>query len=184
MSLLEMILTGISLSLDAVAISIAASILHRLTFKQTLKIALFFGGFQFFMPIIGLALGFGFKSNLVKYGNIIGFLMLFSLGCKMAFESFKKTSQDELNKEKHLAETKVLTLLAITTSIDALVVGITFNFIKINTLLASSIIGLITFILCLVGICFGTKNRHLFGNKIELIGAIILIILAFKILLY
>lgn len=184
MSLFEVILTAISLSLDAVAVSVAAGALRQLSAQQTLKIAFFFGGFQCVMPLIGWALGYNFAEYFSRYGAVIGFVTLFALGCKMLYESLKKPDKQEIDNERHITETKILSVLALATSIDALVIGITFNFVSVNILLASSIIGLITFFFCIFGVYFGGKSRQLFGNRIEIIGAVILILLAFKILLF
>lgn len=184
MSFLEIILTAISLSLDAVAVSVAAAALRPIRAQQALKIAFFFGGFQLVMPLVGWAVGSNFKEYLANYSNIIGFVALFALGGKMLYEAIKKPDKEKEEDEKHITDTKILSILAITTSIDALVVGITFNFIPVNIPVAVITIGLITFFLCLGGVYIGTKGRHLMGNKIELAGALILIALSFKILLF
>lgn len=184
MSILEIILTAIGLSLDAVAVSVAAAVLQHLKLKDALKIALFFGGFQLAMPLLGFALASGFKEYFFNYGNIIGFVALFTLGSKMFYEALKKSDKDEFKNKGSLTNTRVLTLLAVTTSIDALVVGVTFNFIPVNIPLAVSVIGGITFCFCLLGVYIGSKSRELLGNRIEFFGAAVLMLLAFKILLY
>ncbi len=183
MSFLEIILTALSLSLDATAVSIAAGALNKISIKQAFKIAAFFGIFQLVMPIIGWEIGSSFKEYILNYSNIIGFIALLALGSKMFYEAIKKTNEEEINNEKHITQNKVLLLLAITTSIDALVVGITFNFLNVNIPLAVITIGIITFFLCLGGVYVGKRGRNIAGNKIEIVGALILIALAFKILL-
>ncbi|OGH69102.1 MAG: hypothetical protein A3I29_04570 [Candidatus Magasanikbacteria bacterium RIFCSPLOWO2_02_FULL_44_11] len=184
MSLFEIILTAISLSLDAVAVSIAAGAMRQLSIKQALKVGFFFGAFQGVMPLVGWVLGYNFADYFSRFGALIGFIALFTLGCKLLYESLKKPNKQEINKERHITETKILSILALTTSMDALVIGITFNFIFVNIPLASSIIGLITFLFCILGIYFGKKSRQLLGNRIEIVGAVILMLLAFKILLF
>ena len=184
MSVTEIILIGFSLSLDAGAIALAAGALHNITFRQAMKIAFFFGAFQLFMPLAGSVLGSGFGQYAKDYGNIVGFLLLLGVGLNMLRETFKKEKNVTINHERHLAETKILTIMAVATSIDALVVGITFNFVSVNIPLAVCIIGAITFALSLFAVYVGRRSKHLMGNrKIEVLGALVLIGLAFKILL-
>lgn len=179
----EIFLTAVSLSLDAVAVAVAAGTLSKIRIKQALKIAAFFGGFQFMMPLIGWGIGYNFTGYL-KYGNVIGFVALLLVGIKMLAEAIKKTDGEDIEKERHITQLKILILLAITTSIDALIIGLTFNFIKVNVWSAVSIIGLVTFFLSLIGVYLGERSKKLVGNRIEIFGSLILIILAFKILLF
>jgi len=183
MTFVDILLTAFSLSLDAVAIAIAAGALHRVTFRQALKIAFFFGMFQLLMPLLGWAFGLGFKEALNAYGALVGFVLLFGVGANMLREAYKKESPEETKRERHLAETKILTIMALATSIDALVIGITFNFVPVNIPLAVGVIGAVTFLLSFVGVRVGEKFKHLFGRQIETLGGLILIGLAFKILL-
>lgn len=183
MTLTEILLTAFSLSLDAVAIALAASAIHYVTLRQALKIALFFGAFQLLMPILGWAMGLGFKGYVEAYGNIIGFALLLGVGMNMLRETFKKETAEDIEHERHLAETKILTLMAVATSIDALVVGFTFNFVSVNIPIAVGVIGVVTFLLSLLAVYVGEKFKHIAGNKLEVFGALILIGLAFKVLL-
>ncbi len=182
MSITEIFLTGFSLSLDAVAIALAAGALHRITPSQALKIALFFGAFQALMPLLGWAVGLGFKHIADAYGHVIGFLLLFGVGVNMLHETFTKETQEDIENEKHLAETKILTVMAVATSIDALVVGITFNFVAVNIPMAVGIIGAVTFVLSLVAVYAGGSVKQGAGKKMEIFGGLILIALACKIL--
>jgi putative Mn2+ efflux pump MntP len=184
MNFTELLLTAFSLSLDAVAVSIAASALKHLTLKDALKISFSFGLFQSIMPLLGLWAGSIFAETLLKYGTIIGFVALFGLGLKMLKESIHKPDKEEIEEEKHLTDPYVLLTVSVATSIDALVIGLTFNFVKVNVASAVSLIGLVTFALCLFGTYIGHKGRSLAGNKIEIIGALILIAIAFKILIF
>lgn len=183
MTVTEIFLTGFSLSLDAVAIALAAGALHHITLRQALKIAFFFGIFQAVMPLLGWAMGLGFKSSVDAYGNIIGFVLLCGVGLNMLRETFKQETDEDIEQEKHLAETKILTIMAIATSIDALVVGITFNFVAVHIPLAIGIIGAVTFLLSLLAVYVGEKFKHVAGNRLEAAGALILIGLSIKILL-
>ncbi|MCK9351714.1 MAG: manganese efflux pump MntP family protein [Candidatus Paceibacterota bacterium] len=183
MNIFDIFLTGFSLSLDAVAIAVAAGALHKIDLRHAVKIAVFFGGFQMFMPLIGWMAGLGWSGYLESYGNMIGFVLLFAVGLKMLLETFKKETKEEVKQEKHLAETKTLTIMAVATSIDALVVGITFNFVPVNIPLAVGIIGAVTFVLSLAAVYIGEKFKRIIGKEIEWLGGLVLIGLSIKILL-
>lgn len=182
MTLTEIILIGFSLSLDAMAVALAAGALHHTTLKQAFKIALFFGAFQLLMPFFGWVLGLSFKEYVATYGNIVGFILIFGVGLNMLRETSKKETPEDIRNKRHLAETGILVIMAIATSIDALVVGITFNFVPVSIPLAVSIIGIITFALSFFAVYAGKKLNHVAGNKIGVFGAFILIGLSFKIL--
>lgn len=184
MNLIEILLTAFSLSLDAVAIAIAASALRRLTLKEVLLISGSFGFFQFAMPILGLVSGSFFTSQVGKYGPYVGFIALLGIGLKMLKESLHKHNKEEVDQEKNITRPSVLLTLSLATSIDALVVGVTFNFINIQIPLAVISIGIITFLMSLLGTWVGKNSRNQFGNNIEILGSLILIALAFKILFF
>lgn len=182
MGITELILISIGLAMDAFAVSICKGI--KMTSKKNwhiIVIALFFGGFQMLMPIIGWFLGSRFESYITSFDHWIAFILLLIIGGKMIFESFKKDSDDEELVTKF--DVKEIFVLAIATSIDALAVGITFAFLKVNIMLASSLIGSITFILAIVGVLIGSVVGGKFKNKAELLGGIILILIGVKILL-
>ena len=181
MSLLELFLVSLSLSLDAMTASVGAGALNRMSVLKALTVALVFGVFQGLMPLLGWYLGSQFSELLTHYGKIIGFVLILLVGLKMLKESFGK---EDVEDEKNILSVRTLLVLAIATSIDALVIGITFTFIPVNLLLAVVMIGVVTFLMSLLGIYIGTKSRHLIGTKIELIGALVLIVLAFKTLLF
>ena len=180
MSLLEILLIAVSLALDAVVVSVGAGAIKGITRSNALRIALCFGAFQAFMPLLGFFLGLSFREYVSAYGNIVGFVLLLLVGLKMLWETFE---QDK-DEEKNILQTRILLLMAVATSIDALVVGITFNFVVVNVPLAVAIIGIVTFALSYLGVLAGKKSRNLLGAKIEAIGAIVLIGLAFKILFF
>ena len=175
MGIIELILISIGLAMDAFAVSICKGI--KMTSKKTwhiIVIALFFGGFQMLMPIIGWFLGSRFESYITSFDHWIAFILLLIIGGK-------KDSDDEELVTKF--DVKEIFVLAIATSIDALAVGITFAFLKVNIMLASSLIGSITFILAIVGVLIGSVVGGKFKNKAELLGGIILILIGVKILL-
>lgn len=181
MSFLEILLLAISVALDAAIIAVGAGVLAKVGYRSALKVALFFGGFQALMPLLGFWLGFGFREYLISYGHIVGFVLLLGVGGKMLFESFKK---EDTEHEKDITRTRTLLILSFATSIDAFVVGITFSFVPVHIALAIGTIGIVTFLMALVGVYIGKKTKHLLGNRIEIVGAVVLIALAFKVLLF
>jgi putative Mn2+ efflux pump MntP len=180
MSLLEIFLIAASLALDAAIVAVGAGALAHVRTRTALKVALFFGAFQAFMPLLGLLLGLGFRDYLLAYGHIVGFVLLLIVGGKMLLDSF---GEEDTEREKDITRMPTLLLLAIATSIDAFVVGITFNFVSVNVPVAIAVIGIVTFLMALGGVYLGKRGKHLLGNRIELAGALVLIALAFKILL-
>lgn len=182
MGIVELILISIGLAMDAFAVSICKGIkMPSKKFWHILVIALFFGGFQMLMPIIGWFLGSRFETYITNFDHWIAFLLLFIIGGKMIIESFKKDSDESEVTEKF--DLKEIFILAIATSIDALAVGITFAFLKVNILLAGSLIGIITCALSVVGVVIGSLVGGKFKNKAELLGGIILVLIGLKILL-
>ena len=179
MTIFEIFLTAIVLSLDAVAVSIAASAMQHFKLRQAFKVAGFFGFFQAVMPLGGWVLGAGFK-NMSAYDHLIAPILLLLVAGKMTWDIFQKEDEES---ERHISETRVLTMLAVATSIDAFVVGITFNFVRINILFGIITIGMVTFLLCMFGLFAGKKGRNLFGRRIEIFGVVVLILLALKIYL-
>ncbi len=180
MGFLELLLIGIGLSMDAFAVAICRGLkMTKLNYRQMSIIALFFGGFQALMPFIGWLLGSQFEQYIVKFDHWIAFILLGFIGGKMIVEAFGKGDEDccdELN-------IKELLVLAIATSIDALAVGITFAFLKVQIGAAVSIIGVTTFILSAVGVAVGHHFGARYKQKAELAGGIILILIGLKILL-
>jgi putative Mn2+ efflux pump MntP len=179
MSFPEILLIAVSIALDATIVAVGAGALARLRVRTALKVAFVFGAFQVIMPLLGYLLGFSFSAYVYDYGHIIGFALLFIVGGKMAYEAFQ---EEDKEKEKDITSNGTLFALAVATSIDALVVGVTFTFVPVNLVLALATIGIVTFFLALLGVYVGRKGKHLLGNRIELLGALILIALAFKIL--
>jgi putative Mn2+ efflux pump MntP len=146
-------------------------------------IAVFFGGFQMLMPLIGWLLGSQFVQYISKFDHWIAFALLAFIGVKMAIESFKH-EEEECCKCDSKLDLKELVVLAIATSIDALAVGITFAlYPDINILPSISIIGIVTFIICAGGVVIGHKFGAKFKSKAELLGGIVLVIIGLKLLI-
>lgn len=195
MNIVSIIFTAIALAMDAFAVSITKGMtLKSLSKGIAIKIALFFGVFQAAMPLIGWILGIGFQDHIKAIDHWIALILLSILGGKMIYEFYKgrKEEKDEVNdaeievsttleSDKDELSNKELTTLAIATSIDALAVGISFAFLDVNIILSSLIIGVITFIICFIGVIAGKKIGGLFKDYAELIGGIILIIIGINI---
>lgn len=165
--------------MDAFAVSIASGAAYKqLHIVHTLRIAVFFGGFQAIMPLIGYFAGQSFLRYIAGIDHWIGFGILFFIGAKMIYESFQleKTTKNPANID-------ILLVLAIATSIDALAVGFTLSLMSLNILIGVGIIGLVTFVLSLAGVKIGQKAGHLFDNQVEILGGIILIIIGVKIVI-
>lgn len=180
MSFVELILISIGLAMDAFAVSICKGIsLKSMNWKKAGIIGLYFGGFQALMPLIGYLLGTGFESIVTSIDYIIAFVLLVFLGVNMIKEAYS----DEEEKTDDDVEFKTMIVLAIATSIDALAVGVTFAFLKVNILIAISLIGIITFIMSIFGAKIGNKFGDKYEKKAMIMGGIILILLGTKILL-
>ena len=180
MGVWEITLIGIGLAMDAFAVSICKGLsMKRMNWKNALIIALYFGIFQALMPVIGYLLGTTFSNFVETVDHWIAFILLLLIGANMIKESF----DDEEEKRNDRVNIKTMLALAIATSIDALVIGITFSFLKTNVPIAVSFIGVITFIISLWGVRIGNKFGDKFQNKAEMLGGIILILIGIKILL-
>ncbi len=182
MGLLELIFIAVGLSMDAFAVALCKGLnMRKLSFRNSAVIALFFGGFQGAMPLIGWFLGKQFESYITSVDHWIAFALLAFIGGNMIYEVFKKDNQEDEHEDA--LNIKQLFLLAIATSIDALAVGITFAFLKVSIIPAVSLIGAITFLLSLVGVFVGHKFGAKFKTKAELAGGAVLILIGTKILL-
>jgi putative Mn2+ efflux pump MntP len=179
MSLPQILLVAVALSFDAMAVATANGARHhRMSHLKALYIALFFGLFQFIMPLLGGFLASALTNFLEGIGPWISFFLLGGIGIRMIMESFKTDDERKVDIKIFY----ILFLLAVATSIDALVIGISFAFLETSILFASSVIGLITFILSWASVYIGKKIGAQWGKKSEIIGALILLIIGFKIL--
>ena len=180
MDLVTIIVIAVGLAMDAFAVSIVSgSVYQQLHVRHAVRMAIFFGGFQAFMPLIGSLAGLSIREYIADYDHWVAFGLLAAVGGKMIYESFKIESA-----EKNLDPSNVLVLLilALATSIDALAIGITLSLLVSSIAVAVIIIGLVTFVLSYLGVFIGKKFGHFFENKIEALGGIILIGLGIKIL--
>ena len=179
MSFAELFLIAVGLSMDAFAVSICKGLsVKKLSPKHVLLVGVYFGGFQFLMPVIGYLLGFRFEHLITNIDHWIAFVLLAFIGGNMIKESFGKS--EELNDDFGF---KTMLLMAVATSIDALAVGITFAFLNVSIIPAASLIGVTTFIIAAVGIYIGNVFGAKYKSKAELAGGIILVLIGVKILL-
>ena len=181
MSILEILLLGIGLSMDAFAVSICKGLsAKRLQTRHYLIIGAWFGGFQALMPTIGFFLGSTFEQYITAFDHWVAFVLLSAIGAGMIKESLSK---EESNGNDSFSF-KTMLLLALATSIDALAVGITFALLPdVNVPLAVCLIGITTFVCSAAGLKVGNLFGLKYKAKAELAGGIILILIGLKILL-
>ena len=185
MSIVELFILAVGLSMDAFAVSICKGLsLGKIKPKHMCIAGAWFGGFQALMPLLGWALGKQFERYITSIDHWIAFFLLLFIGGKMIIESFKKDKDsDEKPEYEEKLDLKELTLMAVATSIDALAVGVTFAFLQVNILTSITVIGSVTFILSALGVGVGHKFGAKYKNKAELCGGIILVLIGIKILL-
>lgn len=183
MSFIELFLIAVSLAMDAFAVSVSNGlILPNVKKRNAVTFGLYFGLFQFFMPIIGYFLGNKLTKYVQQFDHWIAFTLLGIIGFNMIKESFSEDEEDA-PKEKEILKVKNMTMLAIATSIDALAVGVTFAFIgNMNIVFACSVIGIVAFILSYAGLMIGKKIGPFFKTYAERIGGLVLVGMGIKIL--
>lgn len=182
MTLFSILFIALSLSMDSFTVAISNGILLNNTkILIGVKFGLFFGGFQFIMPVIGYFSSKLLGNKILVFDHWIAFLLLTLIGGKMIIETFKE-NEIEIKSDKRITSFKNLTILAIATSIDALAVGVSLYMMQINIWVSSFIIGVVAFILSFFGIIIGKKLGKLFSKNAERIGGGILIFIGIKIL--
>ncbi len=176
----ELFIIAIGLSMDAFAVSVCKGLaLPKTEWKHALLAGVYFGGFQALMPLIGYLLGVQFQNAIVSIDHWIAFVLLSIIGANMVKEALSK-EEEEGNPSFDM---KTMLLLAVATSIDALAVGVTFAFLKVQILLAVGLIGITTFGLSAAGVAVGNMFGSRYKAKAELAGGLILIAMGVKILL-
>ncbi len=193
MGIAELFVLAIGLSMDAFAVSVCKGLeTKKITIKQMVLAGLWFGGFQALMPVIGYFLGQAFAEAIKKYDHWVAFALLAFIGVNMVKEAFADENADEGNSDKNSGQTcngktcfgvKTMFIMAVATSIDALAVGVTFAFLKVNIIAAVSFIGVITFTFSFVGVKIGNIFGASYEKKAQMAGGIILILIGLKILL-
>ena len=192
MDIISVFFIAVALAMDAFSVSITSGmILKKPHWGAMFKIGLFFGVFQFVMPCLGYLLGSAFSVLISAFDHWIAFILLAFIGGKMIYEALSE--KDEEENIKNPLDNKLLTMLAISTSIDALAVGVTFATMGMGVvspctlaqtalLQASGIIGVVAFVISAAGVYIGGKCGNLFGNKAEILGGVVLVGIGLKIL--
>ncbi|HJO93031.1 MAG TPA: manganese efflux pump MntP family protein [Victivallales bacterium] len=172
---------SIGLAMDAFAVSMTnGATLKQLKFKKVLLIGFFFGFFQTLMTLLGWYAGASIKGYLMELDIWIAFVLLVFVGLKMIYDSFKKDNNSDKNSSLNIP---TIMILAVATSLDALAVGLSLSFMKVEIIFPSIIIGLVTFIVSIAGVYIGKKIGDYLGNRVELFGGILLIIIGISVLL-
>ncbi|MFC1984246.1 manganese efflux pump MntP family protein [Chloroflexota bacterium] len=180
--LFSIILIAIGLSADCFAVSLSAGISNKNhSWLQIFRVAFSFGLFQALMPVLGWLAGITIVDFIADYDHWVAFVLLAIVSGRMFWEAFH--SKDGQEKEIDISRGFILLTLSIATSIDALAIGLSFAFLKIDIALASPIIGAIAFIVTTIGFILGKRASKLIGKRAEAIGALILLGIAFRILL-
>lgn len=185
MSFIELFLIGVGLSMDAFAAAICQGLsMTRIKWGHALTVGLYFGGFQALMPFIGWMLGSQFADRIQQYDHWIAFILLVLIGGNMIREALSGDEEDAAQAETDLRlDHKKLFLMAIATSIDALVIGVTFAFLETAILPAIGIIGCTTFCISVAGVVVGCWFGARYKKRAEITGGAILVLLGIKILL-
>lgn len=183
MGIFELLLVAVGLSMDAFAVAVCKGLgMKRLNMRTAAVLALFFGGFQALMPLVGWLLGSQFMWLIEPVDHWVAFVLLVFIGAKMLWEALHDDEDCDCEDTSRIDLREYL-MLAIATSIDALAVGISFAALSVDIVPAVSLIGLVTFALTLVGVAVG----HFFGSRYErpasIAGGVVLILIGVKILL-
>ena len=180
-SLISVTVIAVSLALDALAVSIAGGVrAGSARWADALKVGLFFGGFQAGMPLLGYLVGNAFKDVVSTYDGIIAFVLLAAIGLNMIRLAISGAEGDGA---RDILPSRTLLLLAVATSIDALVVGVSLSLVGLPLAVSVIVIGVVTFAISVAGYLFGTTLGTLLGSKVEILGGVALIGIGLKLLL-
>ena len=186
MSLMEIFLIGIGLSMDAFAVAICKGLsMQKVDLRYTVWIALYFGVFQAAMPLTGWLLGSQFARHVTRFAPWIAFILLALIGGNMIHESLSKDEEEAEREERLTVDHKELLMLAVATSIDALAVGVSFSMVEISISIGATVIliGCTTFVISLAGVFIGNTFGAKYEKRAEFVGGAILILIGLKILL-
>lgn len=180
MGIVEIIFLGLGLSFDTFAVSVSTGLLkNSIRFWQGVRVAVVLAFFQALMPLLGWFGGTQVASYISEIDHWIAFGLLSVVGIKMIIEAFKA----EEDKKNNSLSFRVLVLMGIATSMDALVVGVSLAFLEIRILQSIVIIGFITFLAAMIGMLIGKSSNKKSGKKIEIVGGVLLIGIGLKILM-
>ena len=180
MGLAELFVLAVGLSMDAFAVSVCKGLAGgRIGAGEMGLAGIWFGGFQALMPVLGYILGAAFADYITAFDHWIAFVLLAVIGGNMIKEAFS-SEEEEVNNS---FGARTMCVMAVATSIDALAVGITFAFLKVNIIAAAVFIGCTTFVFSAAGVKIGSVFGTRYKSRAELAGGVILILLGLKILL-
>lgn len=183
MGFAELFLIAVGLSMDAFAVSVGKGLgMRRLELRQAFVIALFFGGFQALMPVIGWALGAQFARFVTSVAHWIAFALLAFIGAKMLWDAFHEQAEEDGEATGRLA-LRELFLLAIATSVDALAVGVSFAFLDVAIAPSVALIGVTTFAISFAGVAIGYQFGSRWEKPSTIAGGVILVAIGIKIVL-
>ncbi|CAM4165338.1 manganese efflux pump MntP family protein [Pseudoalteromonas byunsanensis] len=176
----EVMVLAIALSMDAFAVSIGLGAKEtKHTSMLAFKSASYFGIFQAVMPLAGYLGGKGVLGWVQSYAHWIAFVLLLLIGAKMLYEAISEGIEEDITQITH----RVMLMLAIATSIDAMAAGFTLTLLQVEPFIACALIGITTFIFSWIGVVVGKHSGTWLESKAECFGGVILILMAFKILL-
>ena len=192
MGLLEILMLGMALATDAFSVTISNTFAfddHR--FSRLMRMPLFFGLFQFGMPLAGYFVG-GIAAELIeKYAGIVSLVILGFIGLNMIYSGYKALKEDASEEDEEDAQQDAqqgattlsygkLVFQAVATAIDAFAVGVSFRAHSVDILVASALFGIITAILCTIALFIGKKLGSLLGDRAEMVGGVVLILIGLK----
>ena len=181
LDILSILFIAVGLSADCFAVALSGSIsMGAVSSVQILRTSLAFGTFQALMLVLGWLAGRAVVNLIAGYDHWVAFILLAIVGSRMIWESFHPKAS---HRKTDITKGSLLLILSVATSIDALAVGLTFAFLKVNIALAGSMVGAIAFAVTAVGFLSGRKAGKLLGKRAELIGGMILIGIGLRILL-
>lgn len=184
MGLVELLLIAVGLSMDAFAVSICKGLgMKKVNLKVAVVLALFFGGFQAFMPLIGWALGSQFLGIIGPIDHWVAFVLLAVIGGKMLWEAFHEDAGEGDGKPADRIDLGEFFILAIATSIDALAVGISFAALSVDIAPSVALIGVTTFAFSIAGVFVGNFFGSRYEKTASIVGGVVLILIGTKILL-
>mgnify|MGYP000979159235 FL=1 len=189
MGLLEILMLGVALATDAFSVTISNTFAfddHGVS--RLMRMPLFFGLFQFGMPLAGYFVG-GIAAELIeKYAGIVSLVILGFIGSNMLYSGYTALKEDASEEEEEEAQQSATTLSygklvfqAVATAIDAFAVGVSFRAHSVDILIASALFGIITANLCTIALFIGKKLGSLLGDRAEMVGGVVLILIGLKV---
>ncbi len=184
MNTTTLLLIAVGLAMDAFTVALCKGLcMRKINYVHAGIIALFFGGFQGGMPLIGWFLGKQFESIVTRFAPWIAFVLLGYIGGKMIWDAFHEDDEGQACDVEGKLDLKELFMMAVATSIDALAVGISFAGLQVKIVPAVAAIGIITAALSFVGVIIGNKFGNKFQSKAQFAGGAVLVLIGLKILL-